>query len=163
MAEGEGFEPPLPFRVKRFSRPPVSTAHTSLRGECFSSLAVLENLKNSSLLGLLQALSLGHVSLRQERLLDVELLQLLHRVALVLRCPMVVLMLVCPTSSFRVDRSTPAIAERAERARSFAHCCCNEDKTSQVPRAPRLVTNRGAAAFSAGDHEEMGATGSPQL
>jgi hypothetical protein len=32
MAEGEGFEPPLPFRVKRFSRPPVSTAHTSLRG-----------------------------------------------------------------------------------------------------------------------------------
>src|SRR5580698_10044311 len=31
MAEGEGFEPPLPFRVKRFSRPPVSTAHTSLR------------------------------------------------------------------------------------------------------------------------------------
>jgi hypothetical protein len=31
MAEGEGFEPPLPVRVKRFSRPPVSTAHTSLR------------------------------------------------------------------------------------------------------------------------------------
>jgi hypothetical protein len=31
MAEGEGFEPPLPARVKRFSRPPVSTAHTSLR------------------------------------------------------------------------------------------------------------------------------------
>src|SRR5579871_4208932 len=32
MAEGEGFEPPVPFRVQRFSRPPVSTAHTSLRG-----------------------------------------------------------------------------------------------------------------------------------
>src|ERR1017187_1408895 len=31
MAEGEGFEPPVPFRVQRFSRPPVSTAHTSLR------------------------------------------------------------------------------------------------------------------------------------
>jgi hypothetical protein len=31
MAEGEGFEPPLPLRVKRFSRPPVSTTHTSLR------------------------------------------------------------------------------------------------------------------------------------
>src|SRR6185437_15037221 len=31
MAEGEGFEPPLPLQVKRFSRPPVSTAHTSLR------------------------------------------------------------------------------------------------------------------------------------
>ncbi len=31
MAEGEGFEPPLPVKVKRFSRPPVSTAHTSLR------------------------------------------------------------------------------------------------------------------------------------
>ena len=31
MAEGEGFEPPVPFRVQRFSRPPVSTAHASLR------------------------------------------------------------------------------------------------------------------------------------
>ena len=31
MAEGEGFEPPVPFRVQRFSRPPVSTAHPSLR------------------------------------------------------------------------------------------------------------------------------------
>jgi hypothetical protein len=30
MAEGEGFEPPVPFRVQRFSRPPVSTAHASL-------------------------------------------------------------------------------------------------------------------------------------
>ena len=32
MAEGEGFEPPVPFRAQRFSRPPVSTAHPSLRG-----------------------------------------------------------------------------------------------------------------------------------
>ena len=31
VAEGEGFEPPLPVRAKRFSRPPVSTTHTSLR------------------------------------------------------------------------------------------------------------------------------------
>ena len=31
LAEGEGFEPPLRFPVKRFSRPPVSTTHTSLR------------------------------------------------------------------------------------------------------------------------------------
>ena len=31
LAEGEGFEPPVPFRVQRFSRPPVSTTHTSLR------------------------------------------------------------------------------------------------------------------------------------
>src|SRR5579872_5033955 len=31
MAEGEGFEPPVPFPVQRFSRPPVSTTHTSLR------------------------------------------------------------------------------------------------------------------------------------
>jgi hypothetical protein len=38
MAEGEGFEPPLPFRVKRFSRPPVSTAHTSLRVSVINSL-----------------------------------------------------------------------------------------------------------------------------
>ena len=33
MAEGEGFEPPVPFQAQRFSRPPVSTAHPSLRGE----------------------------------------------------------------------------------------------------------------------------------
>ena len=31
MAEGEGFEPPVPFPVQRFSRPPVSTTHASLR------------------------------------------------------------------------------------------------------------------------------------
>jgi hypothetical protein len=31
MAEGEGFEPPVPVKVQRFSRPPVSTAHASLR------------------------------------------------------------------------------------------------------------------------------------
>ena len=31
MAEGEGFEPPVRFPVHRFSRPTVSTAHTSLR------------------------------------------------------------------------------------------------------------------------------------
>ena len=33
LAEGEGFEPPVPFQAQRFSRPPVSTAHPSLRGE----------------------------------------------------------------------------------------------------------------------------------
>ena len=33
MAEGEGFEPPVPLRAQRFSRPPVSTAHATLRGE----------------------------------------------------------------------------------------------------------------------------------
>jgi hypothetical protein len=31
MAEGEGFEPPVEFPPQRFSRPPVSTAHPSLR------------------------------------------------------------------------------------------------------------------------------------
>ena len=31
LAEGEGFEPPLRFPVERFSRPPVSTTHTSLQ------------------------------------------------------------------------------------------------------------------------------------
>jgi hypothetical protein len=43
LAEGEGFEPPLPVKVKRFSRPPVSTAHTSLRVSVVSSLAALKN------------------------------------------------------------------------------------------------------------------------
>jgi hypothetical protein len=31
MAEGEGFEPPVPFRVQWFSRPPPSTTRPSLR------------------------------------------------------------------------------------------------------------------------------------
>ena len=31
MAEREGFEPPVPFRVQQFSRLPVSTTHTPLR------------------------------------------------------------------------------------------------------------------------------------
>src|SRR3954471_7136296 len=31
MAEREGFEPPVPFRVQRFSRPPVSTTHAPLQ------------------------------------------------------------------------------------------------------------------------------------
>src|SRR5438876_11986491 len=31
MAEGEGFEPPVRFPVQWLSRPPVSTAHASLR------------------------------------------------------------------------------------------------------------------------------------
>ncbi len=43
MAEGEGFEPPLPVKVKRFSRPPVSTAHTSLRVSVVNSLAASKN------------------------------------------------------------------------------------------------------------------------
>jgi hypothetical protein len=32
LAEGEGFEPPGPFPVQRFSRPPPSTTRPSLRG-----------------------------------------------------------------------------------------------------------------------------------
>src|SRR5215467_1962963 len=32
LAEGEGFEPPVPFRVQWFSRPPPSTTRPSLRG-----------------------------------------------------------------------------------------------------------------------------------
>ena len=31
MAESEGFEPPVPLRAQRFSRPPVSTAHPALQ------------------------------------------------------------------------------------------------------------------------------------
>ena len=33
LAEGEGFEPPEPFPIQWFSRPPPSTARPSLRGE----------------------------------------------------------------------------------------------------------------------------------
>ena len=42
MAEGEGFAPPVPVKVQRFSRPPVSTAHASLRA-AFISLPALRN------------------------------------------------------------------------------------------------------------------------
>ena len=38
LAEGEGFEPPVPFQAQRFSRPPVSTAHPSLRFGGLSSI-----------------------------------------------------------------------------------------------------------------------------
>jgi hypothetical protein len=41
VAEGEGFEPPGPFRAQRFSRPPVSTAHPPLRRFEFNWQAVL--------------------------------------------------------------------------------------------------------------------------
>src|SRR5438874_1379237 len=41
MAEREGFEPPIPFRVYRFSRPTVSTAHTPLRMSLINSLPVV--------------------------------------------------------------------------------------------------------------------------
>jgi hypothetical protein len=41
MAEGEGFEPPVRFPVHRFSRPTVSTTHTSLRvGNASGSIPV---------------------------------------------------------------------------------------------------------------------------
>ena len=38
VAEGEGFEPPVPLRAQRFSRPPVSTAHASLRSRVLSAV-----------------------------------------------------------------------------------------------------------------------------
>jgi hypothetical protein len=38
LAEGEGFEPPKPFRVQRFSRPPPSTTRPSLRERRFVSV-----------------------------------------------------------------------------------------------------------------------------
>jgi hypothetical protein len=37
MAEGEGFEPPVRFPAQWFSRPPVSTAHASLRVETLAA------------------------------------------------------------------------------------------------------------------------------
>ena len=38
LAEREGFEPPVPFQVQRFSRPPLSTAQPPLRTERWFSL-----------------------------------------------------------------------------------------------------------------------------
>ena len=45
LAEGEGFEPPVPFRAQRFSRPPVSTAHASLRDQRVSIFISLQPLE----------------------------------------------------------------------------------------------------------------------
>jgi hypothetical protein len=42
MAEGEGFEPPEPFRVQWFSRPPPSTTRPSLRVEITPEFASLD-------------------------------------------------------------------------------------------------------------------------
>ncbi len=55
MAEGEGFEPPLRFPVKRFSRPPVSTAHTTLRAWTLSLIIVCQPV--SERVGLLELAS----------------------------------------------------------------------------------------------------------
>ena len=44
LAEGEGFEPPVPFRVQRFSRPPVSTTHTSLRTTLLTDVCGISSL-----------------------------------------------------------------------------------------------------------------------
>ena len=41
MAEGEGFEPPVPFQVQQFSRLPVSTTHTSLRWFYITTLGLV--------------------------------------------------------------------------------------------------------------------------
>lgn len=43
LAEGEGFEPPVPFQAQRFSRPPVSTTHPSLRLLARADLIVKAN------------------------------------------------------------------------------------------------------------------------
>ncbi len=40
-SEGEGFEPPVPFRVQWFSRPPPSTARPSLRTGFFAEFATI--------------------------------------------------------------------------------------------------------------------------
>ena len=56
MAEGEGFEPPVPFQVQRFSRPPVSTAHASLRACLIRSLAVFISPSHRRLWGLCRGL-----------------------------------------------------------------------------------------------------------
>ena len=51
MAEGEGFEPPVRFPVQWFSRPPVSTAHASLReiDDCTGFFASLQQGPRNSL------------------------------------------------------------------------------------------------------------------
>src|SRR5437879_7208149 len=52
LAEREGFEPPVPFRVQRFSRPPVSTAHTPLRVSVVNSLPAVAYRRSESSLNL---------------------------------------------------------------------------------------------------------------
>jgi hypothetical protein len=63
VAEGEGFEPPVPFPVQRFSRPPVSTTHTSLREEKNQRLWLVYNSESGSLRFLRNAFSVVCVAL----------------------------------------------------------------------------------------------------
>jgi hypothetical protein len=52
LAEGEGFEPPVPFPVQWFSRPPVSTTHTSLRSVILFGKMSLVHQEQQQVLGL---------------------------------------------------------------------------------------------------------------
>jgi hypothetical protein len=45
LAEGEGFEPPAPFPVQWFSRPPPSTTRPSLRGDIAPEFARLKRIE----------------------------------------------------------------------------------------------------------------------
>jgi Arc/MetJ family transcription regulator len=49
VAEGEGFEPPVRFPVQRFSRPPVSTTHTSLRTDTHDSNGAMRQWGNAAM------------------------------------------------------------------------------------------------------------------
>src|SRR5262245_13829808 len=45
VAEGEGFEPPAPFRVQWFSRPPPSTTRPSLRSDIQATIRKLSRIE----------------------------------------------------------------------------------------------------------------------
>ena len=82
---GRGIRTPGTLSGTAVLRPPVSTAHTSLRVRNINSLAARENRRLGSLWGLLWGLLL--LKLR-EQLRNIELLKLLHGVALVFWCGM---------------------------------------------------------------------------
>ena len=65
MAEGEGFEPPEPFPVQWFSRPPPSTTRPSLRIElspAFARFPVGQHMDRPCVTGRVTVASTGQIS-----------------------------------------------------------------------------------------------------
>ena len=59
LAEGEGFEPPEPFPVQWFSRPPPSTTRPSLRGKIWPQCAGLSPFATGSPVSVTASVTIG--------------------------------------------------------------------------------------------------------
>ena len=67
MAEGEGFEPPEPFRVQWFSRPPPSTTRPSLRVEIGPEFARLPDRRRTNRLCVTRSVTVTEIRRRPKQ------------------------------------------------------------------------------------------------